>query len=273
MALLRSGAPSMRRAERSAAAGRRPAAAAWRGEEEDRLRGGLARVPRAGVGASPAPGDRPDADDDQPPGRHRAAGAVEVRHRRRDREGPARAAGADRAGGRRRDGRPGVHQLRPVADPRRRRAARDHRHAQARPGQDHAAAGALLRLDAERRAAVAHHERRRRHPQPGRHRPRAAGRRRRHRVHQPRRAAVSELAHDARHRRRARPVRRRHGLRVPAAAAAVPRARQDPGGSHRPPDRSARRHPHRQELHRREARRDRVHRTARTGCSATSRSR
>ena len=112
---------------------------------------------------------------------------------------------ADRAGGRRRHHRAGVHQLRPVADSRRRRAARDHRHAQARPGQDHAPAGALFRLHAEWRAAVADHERRRRHPQSRRHRPRAAGRRRRHRDHQPRRAAVSELAHDDRHRDRARP--------------------------------------------------------------------
>ena len=181
------------------------------------------------MGAPPAAVDRPDADDDQPPRRHRPAGAVEVRHRRCDRQGPARAAGADRAGGRRRHHRPGVHQFRPVADPRRRGAARHHRHAQARPGQGHAPAGALFRLHAERRAAVADHERRRRHPQPGRHRPRAAGRRRPHRDHQPGRAAVSELAHDARHRDRARPVRRRHGLRVQAAAAAVPRARQDPG--------------------------------------------
>ena len=68
-------------------------------------------------------------------------------------------------------------------------------------------------------------------------------------------------------------VRRRHGLRLQDAAAAVPRARQDQRGGHRPADRSARRHPHRQELHRGEARRDRLHARARTGCSATSRSR
>ena len=54
-------------------------------------------------------------------------------------------------------------------------------------------------------------------------------------------------------------VRRRHGLRVPHAAAAVPRARQDQRRSHRPADRSARRHPHRQVLHGGEARRDRLH--------------
>ena len=54
-------------------------------------------------------------------------------------------------------------------------------------------------------------------------------------------------------------LRRRHGLRVQASAAAVPRTRQDPGRGHRTADRSARRHPHRQELHRREARGDRLH--------------
>ena len=39
----------------------------------------------------------------------------------------------------------------------------------------------LLRLDAGRRPDLAHHDRRRGHPQPGRHRPRAARRRHRHR--------------------------------------------------------------------------------------------
>ena len=250
----------MRRAERSAGArsiGRR--GGSGRGQEEDRLQGRLARVPRAAVGAPAAADDRPDVDDVQPPGGHRAAGAVQVRDRRCDRQGAGRAADADRAGGRRRDGRPGGDELRPVADSRRGRAARHHRHAQARPGEDHAPAGPLFRLDAERRAAVAHHERRRRHPQPGRHRPGAAGGRRPHRDHQPRRAAVSQLADDARHRAGPGGVRRRHGLRVQAAAAVVPRARQDPGGSDRPAHRSARRHPHRQELHGGEARRDRVH--------------
>ena len=43
------------------------------------------------------------------------------------------------------------------------------------------------------------------------------------------------------------------------AAAALPRARQDQRRSHRPPHRSARRHPRRQGVHRREARRDRLH--------------
>ena len=65
----------------------------------------------------------------------------------------------------------------PGTDPRRRRAARDHRHAQARAGARHAPAGALLRFDADRRARLAHHVRRRRHQEPGRHRPRAARRR------------------------------------------------------------------------------------------------
>ena len=49
-------------------------------------------------------------------------------------------------------------------------------------------------------------------------------------------------------------VRRRDGAGVQPAAAALPRARQDQRRGHRPPERDARRHPHRQDLHRREAR-------------------
>ncbi len=44
------------------------------------------------------------------------------------------------------------------------------------------------------------------------------------------------------------------GAGLQAAAAAVPRARQDQRRGHRPAQRNARRHPHRQDLHRREAR-------------------
>ena len=54
--------------------------------------------------------------------------------------------------------------------------------------------------------------------------------------------------------RRAGGVRRRDGAGVQAAAAAVPRARQDQRRGHRPAERDARRHPDRQDLHRREAR-------------------
>ena len=68
-------------------------------------------------------------------------------------------------------------------------------------------------------------------------------------------------------------VRRRDGARVQPPAAALPRARQDQRRGHRPAERNARRHPHRQDLHRGEARGAGVHRRACTGCSATSRSR
>ena len=116
----------------------------------------------------------PALDARQPAGGPRAAGDVQVPDRRRRRARTGRPAADARAGGRRRDARPGGHLVRPVADPRRRRAARDHRHAQARAGARHAAAGPLLRLDADRRADLAHHDRRRRHPEPRRHGPRAA---------------------------------------------------------------------------------------------------
>ena len=65
---------------------------------------------------------------------------------------------------------------------------------------------------------------------------------------------LPELVADARHARRARDVRRRDGAGVQPPAAALPRARQDQRRGHRPPERDARRHPHRQDLHRREAR-------------------
>ena len=231
MALLRSGAPSMRRAERSGGGDRRlraaatagtppkkkiDSAAAWREFREliwvhrRRLSIGLTLMMISRLAGIVLPAlSKYVIDDVIGEGPHEllvpialAAGAATIVQ--------------------------ALTSLRAVTDPRRRRAARDHRHAQTGAGQDHAAAGALLRFDANRRAAVAHHERRRRHPQSRRHRPGAAGRRHRHRDHRPRRAVVSQLAHDARHGGRARPVRRRHGVRVPAAAAALPRARQDP---------------------------------------------
>ena len=68
-------------------------------------------------------------------------------------------------------------------------------------------------------------------------------------------------------------LRRRHGDGVQEAAAAVPRARQDQRRGDRPARRIARRRPHRQGLHGRKARRGGVRQRARTGCSATSRSR
>ena len=49
-------------------------------------------------------------------------------------------------------------------------------------------------------------------------------------------------------------VRRRAGFRLHAPPTFVPRARRDYGRAHRPSGRIARRHPHRQSLHRREAR-------------------
>ena len=51
-----------------------------------------------------------------------------------------------------------------------------------------------------------------------------------------------------------RDVRRRDGAGVQPPAAALPRARQDQRRGDRPPERDARRHPDRQDLHRREAR-------------------
>jgi ABC-type multidrug transport system fused ATPase/permease subunit len=58
---------------------------------------------------------------------------------------------------------------------------------------------------------------------------------------------------DDHHARRAWRLRRRDGDRVQAPPAALPRARQDQRGGDRPAQRNARRHPHRQDLHRREA--------------------
>ncbi len=71
--------------------------------------------------------------------------------------------------------------------------------------------------------------------------------------------------------RRPRRVRRRDGGGLQAPAAALPRTREDQRGSHRPSERDARRHPDRQDLHRREARRAGLHARACTGCFATSR--
>ena len=88
--------------------------------------------------------------------------------------------------------------VRQLAGPRRRRPARDHRNAQRRRGARHAPADPLLRLDQDRRPHLAHHDRRRRHPEPRRHRHRAADRIDRLREHRARRPPLYQLEADAR---------------------------------------------------------------------------
>ena len=180
---------------------------------------------------------------------------------------------AARAGGRPRRPRGRRRVVRQFAGAGRRRPARDHRDAQGRRGARHAPADPLLRLDQDRRAHLAHHDRRRRHPEPRRHRHRAAHRLDRLGRHRARRPHLSQLAADGGDDPDPRRVRRRHGHGVQAAAAAVPRPRQDQRRGHGPARRIARRRPHRQGLHGGEARRGRVRARARTACSATSRSR
>ena len=142
----------------------------------------LARGARAGLGAPRPAGARPGAD----AGQSRSSGLVlpatskflidDVIG-----QGARRAADAAGAGGRRRDARPGGDLVRALAGARRRRAARDHRHAAPRRSARRAPAGPLLRLDAGRRPDLAHHDRRRGHPEPRRHRPGPAHRQHRHR--------------------------------------------------------------------------------------------
>ena len=79
--------------------------------------------------------------------------------------------------------------VRAVAGARRRGAARDHRDAPPGRGARRAAAGPLLRLDAVRRPDLADHDRRRRHPESRRHRPRPAHRQRRHGARRARRTS------------------------------------------------------------------------------------
>ncbi len=95
---------------------------------------------------------------------------------------------------------------------------------------------------------------RRRHPQPRRHRPRPAHRQHRHGGDRARDPVLPELVAHARHSDRARRVRRRHGARIQPAAPALPRAREDQRRGDGPAERDARRRPHRQDLHGREAR-------------------
>ena len=219
----------------------------------------LARGAAAGLGPPPPADDRPAAHAGQP---HVAAGPAvrpQMDRGRSARQGPVRPAGADCAGRGRGHRGHRDHGVRAVADPWRGGAACHHRHAQAGAGAHHAPAGALLRLHQDRRARVADHVGRRGHPQSRRHRPRAAGGRVRDRRHGPGGAALAQLAPHADHDPGPRRLRRRHGLRVQHAAAALPRARQDQRRGDGPPHRSARRHPHREVVHGREARRDRVH--------------
>ena len=114
-------------------------------------------------------------------GRACAAGDLQVPDRRRHRQGRradllplALAAGAATLV-------QAATSFAPLAGPRRRRAARHHRMRRRVQAHVAAPAGPLLRLDQDRRADLARHDRRRGHPEPGRHRPGAARRRRRHR--------------------------------------------------------------------------------------------
>ena len=108
---------------------------------------------------------------------------------------PARADCACRRCG---NGRAGGDRVCAVAGARRRGPAVDHRHAPGGAAPRRAAAGALLRFDEDRRPHLAHHERRRRHPEPGRQRHRAAARQHADRGHRARRALLAQLAADRR---------------------------------------------------------------------------
>ena len=83
-----------------------------------------------------------------------------------------------------------------LAGPRRRRAAGDHRDAQGRRGARHAPADRLLRFDEDRHPDLADHDRRRRHPESGRHRTGAADRIDSHGGHRAWRAPLSQLEID-----------------------------------------------------------------------------
>ena len=159
------------------------------------------------------------------------------------------------------------------AGSRRGRAARDHRHAQRGRGARDAPADPLLRLDQDRHAHLAHHDRRRRHPEPGRHGPRAADRLGPDRDHGAGHPLLSELAADGRDDPRARHVRRRHGARPSSgcgrcSASAARSTPKSPAGSPKRSAASASSRP----IRRRSAR-SWSSPAARTGCSATSRTR
>ena len=211
------------------------------------------------MGAPRPSGPRAWPDADQPAHGPRPARHVEVPDRRRDREGARRPADAAGVGGRRRDRRSGGDVVRVVAGARRGRAARHHRDAPPGGSARRAIAGQLFRLDAVRRPDLADHDGRRGHPESRRHRPRPAHRQRGDRAGCARLPLLPELVADLGHLARAPGVRRRDGARVQAAPAALPGARQDQRRGHRPPERNARRHPHREDLHGGETRRARLH--------------
>ncbi len=79
--------------------------------------------------------------------------------------------------GRRCHDRPGDHVVPAVAGREHHGAARHHEHAHRRRAPRAPPAGLVLRLGQDRAADLAHHDRRRRDPEPGRHRNRAARRR------------------------------------------------------------------------------------------------
>ena len=217
--------------------------------------GRVGRSPRPRLQAPETARARPRADVDQPHGGPRRALLHQVSDGRRDRGEPVGPAAEARAGGRR-----GVDHrcsllVRELPGARSGRPARHHRNAEGHRGARDAPADPLLRLDENRRPHLADHDRRRRHPESGRHRHRAADGVDRVGRACARRPSLSQLEADCGDDPDPRHLRRRDGMGVPAAAAAVPRARQDPRGGDRPALRIARRHPHRQSLYGREARR------------------
>ena len=216
---------------------------------------------------------RPGAHGRQPAGRPRAAVDDEVSDGRRDRPAPLGPAAEAGDGGRRRGDRRRGHLVRQLADPRRRRAARDHRHAQGRRSARHAPADPLLRLDEERHPDLAHHDRRRRHPESRRHGPRAADGLDPDGGHGARHPLLPQLAPDGGHHRHPGDVRRRHGdgVQAPAPARSASAARSTPRSPAGSPNRSAASASSRRT--RRKSARSSSSRRARTGCSATSRSR
>ena len=210
------------------------------------------------MGPSRAAGPRPRPDADQSACRTRAARELQVPHRRRHRtraRRTARAAGACRG---RRDARGRGDGVCAVAGPRGCRSARHCQYADEPAAAHHAPADQLFRFDADRRADLAGHERRRWHSEPRRVWPGADGRRARHGRHRAGRAVLPQLAAHAHQHRRARAVCRRDDRRVRQASAALPRSRKDHGRVVRTPRRIVRRHQDRQGLHRRGARRSRL---------------
>ena len=222
--------------------------------QENRNLQGPAGDPATDPAAPGAAFARPGADGRQPRFRPGAARLHQVPGGRHHRQAPFPEAPSARRRGADRHADPGNNLLLADADAVEGGAEADRRTAAAGAGARRPPAGGLLRLQQDRHAGVAHHERRGGRAQPDRHRAGGFRRRTADRGHRLRRAHPHQPADDRHRLRLPAGLRRRPAQGVSRDSSHLPRARQDQRRGHRTADRIAGRRARGEGLPRRGAR-------------------